>query len=131
MNLNNLSNADLKAMLLKLVTTEDAPAVKATPKRKPAGKAKPVAKPKSKGKAKPAAKADAERESFEGNGVTLEIGSGSRSKSGHVYAPFFVGGKYVGSLRISDKAAIRTLAKVLRSEAAKDVVAHCDLQADA
>lgn len=136
----NLSKSEMSALVsqfMAFVNTAEPPATKATPKRKPASKAKskpvekPVeaVKPASKGKGK--AKQQEPRESFEGNGATVEIGNGSRSKSGHVYCPLFVGDKYVGSLRVSDKAAIRALAKVLRSEAAKDVVAHCDLQADA
>ena len=124
----------------------DAPAVarKATPKAKGKRKGNPEALRKwresqkaakaaapvkakapagTKAKAAPAKAEKADREEFPGG---IAMGAGTKDKKGRTWVPVWVNGEYVGGMR-ADLA--RALFIAIRSEAAKDMLAHIALQA--
>ena len=129
-------NALLKG-LMALVGVEDAPAVAAKPKGKRKGNPEALAKWRESQKATAPAKAKATKaapakadkpkvakEEFAG-GIAMD--PGQKDKKGRTWVPVWVNGEYCGSMR-ADLA--RALFVAIRSEAAKDMLAHVQLQAE-
>jgi hypothetical protein len=129
-------NALLKG-LMALVGVEDAPAVAAKPKGKRKGNPEALAKWRESQKATAPAKAKATKaapakadkpkvakEEFAGG---IAMGAGQKDKKGRTWVPVWVNGEYGGSMR-ADLA--RALFVAIRSEAAKDMLAHVQLQAE-
>jgi hypothetical protein len=127
-------NALLKG-LMALVGVEDAPAVAAKPKGKRKGNPEALAKwrasqkaaaPAKAAKAAPA-KADKPKVAKEEFAGGIAMDPGQKDKKGRTWVPVWVNGEYCGSMR-ADLA--RALFIAIRSEAAKDMLAHVQLQAE-
>lgn len=88
----------------------------------PKAVAKPTAKPVAK-----TATVTIDAETFKGNGAEIEMRPGRDGKNGQKYVLIYVGGAYVGNLRVDDKRYARAIVNVLRSQAGNDAVAYCDL----
>jgi hypothetical protein len=108
---------DLREKRLKaLEKARAAKAAKAAQATPPAAKPKPAAK---------AAKASADRETFTGHGASIE-GFAGVTKRGRKFAGIRVSDAYGRSIMLNKEEFMR-LARVLRSEACKDVQAFIEL----